>query len=65
MSTATQQTQNQSCACPECDGAVAFSRVPLIGEVARCPDCNAELEVRSVQPLSLELAPPVEEDWGE
>jgi len=44
---------------------VSFPRRPLVGEVARCPDCNAELEVRRIEPLTLELAPEVEEDWGE
>jgi len=51
--------------CPECDAAVAFPRSPLQGEIARCADCSAELEVVSVEPLTLELAPEVEEDWGE
>lgn len=51
--------------CPECDAAVGFSRSPLKGEVARCTGCNAELEVTAIAPLTLELAPPVEEDWGE
>jgi len=52
-------------ACPECDGPVRFDRPPLNGQVARCADCGAELEVTCRQPLRLELAPEVEEDWGE
>ncbi len=59
------QTQTISAACPECDAAVTFGRAPLAGQVASCPDCSAELEVTSVDPLTLELAPEVEEDWGE
>ena len=51
--------------CPECDASVSFPREPLRGEVARCSDCSAELEVVNVEPLTLELAPEVEEDWGE
>lgn len=51
--------------CPECDAVITFSRPPLSGEVVRCSDCGAELEVTSVDPLVLELAPEVEEDWGE
>ena len=51
--------------CPECDGTVTFARAPLNGQVARCPDCSAELEVTSTSPVRLELAPEVEEDWGE
>lgn len=52
-------------ACPECDAAVRFDRAPLNGQIARCADCGAELEVTSLSPLTLELAPEVEEDWGE
>lgn len=52
-------------ACPECDAAVAFDRAPINGEIAHCGDCSAELEVTSTEPLTLELAPEVEEDWGE
>jgi alpha-aminoadipate/glutamate carrier protein LysW len=53
------------CACPECAGEVRFARSPLNGEVVRCGDCSAELEVTSTSPIRLELAPTVEEDWGE
>ncbi len=52
-------------ACPECDTAVAFSRPPLNGEIAQCTGCGCELEVTSREPLTLEVAPEVEEDWGE
>jgi alpha-aminoadipate carrier protein LysW len=36
-----------------------------VGEIVVCPDCGVELEVLSVAPVSLGLAPEVEEDWGE
>ena len=52
-------------ACPECDAAVAFGRAPLNGQIAHCADCAAELEVTCTNPLTLEIAPEVEEDWGE
>lgn len=52
-------------ACPECDADVAFQRAPLNGEICRCRDCGAELEVTNTDPVRLELAPEVEEDWGE
>jgi alpha-aminoadipate carrier protein LysW len=52
-------------ACPECGGAVAFARPPLSGQVVSCAGCGAELEVTSREPLVLEPAPEVEEDWGE
>lgn len=51
--------------CPECEAEVNFSRRPIAGEVWRCTQCSAELEVTSVVPLTLELAPEVREDWGE
>jgi alpha-aminoadipate carrier protein LysW len=59
------KTMTNQIACPECDAEVVFSRTPLIGEIARCTDCSAELEVTALEPISLELAPEVEEDWGE
>ena len=64
QTTATATTTVQA-ACPECDAPVAFTRAPLNGQVTRCTDCRAELEVTGVDPLTLELAPEVEEDWGE
>lgn len=51
--------------CPECEAAVSFARSPRRFEVCRCGGCGAELEVTSVEPLVLALAPEVEEDWGE
>ncbi|MBK9189592.1 MAG: lysine biosynthesis protein LysW [Phycisphaerales bacterium] len=54
-----------ACECPECGGRVEFARAPLNGEVVRCAECAVELEVTSTQPLSVVLAPEVEEDWGE
>jgi len=59
----TTNTANSSC--PECAASVAFSRAPLQGEVIRCRDCTAELEVTDTAPITLTLAPQVEEDWGE
>ena len=34
-------------------------------ELLACPDCGVELEVLSLNPLTVDLAPEVEEDWGE
>ena len=50
--------------CPECGGAIPAADVER-GEILPCPDCGAELEVRDVKPLVLELAPEIQEDWGE
>lgn len=51
--------------CPECAANVRLARQPLAGEVVRCGTCQAELEIVSVAPLKAELAPQVQEDWGE
>ena len=51
--------------CPECAGEVLFGAGTVVGEIAQCPDCGVELEVLSVDPLAVDLAPEVEEDWGE
>ncbi len=51
--------------CPECDAAIALATDTVEGEILVCPDCAAELEVTSVNPLTLALAPEVGEDWGE
>ncbi len=51
--------------CPECAAPVRFARAPLAGEVTRCGACRAELEVTNLSPLRVELAPEVQEDWGE
>lgn len=50
--------------CTECAARIS-ALVTLPGEILDCADCGAELEVRSVRPLVLALAPAVEEDWGE
>ena len=51
--------------CPECGGTLNFKDTPVKHELIRCPACGAELEVTSLEPLALELAPTEEEDWGE
>jgi alpha-aminoadipate carrier protein LysW len=51
--------------CPECGGAIEFKSTPVLHELIRCPDCGAELEVTSLAPMTLDLAPTEDEDWGE
>jgi alpha-aminoadipate/glutamate carrier protein LysW len=58
-------TQTATTTCPECAGSVELARAPLCGEVVRCHECSAELEVTCTSPLTLALAPEVQEDWGE
>lgn len=50
--------------CPECDAEITLADV-MQGEIVVCPDCGVDLEVVSVEPLTLDLAPMEEEDWGE
>ena len=40
-----------SSTCPECEASIALTRSPIAGEVVRCGDCSAELEVTGVAPL--------------
>ncbi len=66
MTSSTQSNQETIQApCPECEAPVAFSRSPLYGEITECAACECELEVTNRSPIRLELAPEVEEDWGE
>ena len=51
--------------CLECDAELELASDVEEGEIVVCPDCGVELEVLSVDPITLELAPEVEEDWGE
>jgi alpha-aminoadipate carrier protein LysW len=51
--------------CPECSGAVTFAEPPRVSEIVECAECRSELEVITLEPLTLAVAPEVEEDWGE
>ena len=51
--------------CPECDATCELGADITENEIVPCADCGAELEVTSLDPLTLELAPEIEEDWGE
>lgn len=50
--------------CPECAADIALSS-PVKGEILRCAECGADLELTNVEPPTLALAPSEEEDWGE
>ena len=56
---------NPTVDCPECGGRVTFGEPLLAHEIVPCADCGAELEVIGLDPLEVDLAPEVEEDWGE
>lgn len=50
--------------CPECEGTMELSDL-MSGEIVPCAYCGVDLEVVSLDPLQVELAPEEQEDWGE
>ncbi len=50
--------------CSECDAEITLENV-VQGEIIVCSDCGVDLEVISLDPPTLQLAPMEEEDWGE
>jgi alpha-aminoadipate carrier protein LysW len=51
--------------CPECGGVLELNDDVMAHEIVDCSACGAELEVMSVKPIKVALAPDEEEDWGE
>lgn len=51
--------------CPECGADVSLPDDVMEGEIVQCAECGMELEVVSLDPPELDLAPEEEEDWGE
>ena len=51
--------------CLQCAADLDLASDVEIGEIVICPDCGVEWEVMSIDPIAIELAPEVEEDWGE
>lgn len=51
--------------CPECAATVPLPADVVEGEIVQCPECGVELEIVSLDPLEVDLAPEEEEDWGE
>ena len=51
--------------CPDCVAQVNVPNGTKAGEIVFCPECSAELEVITTDPVELALAPEIEEDWGE
>jgi lysine biosynthesis protein LysW len=51
--------------CLECMAEVKVGADAQKGEVISCPECSTDLEIVSVRPLKLALAPEVQEDWGQ
>lgn len=51
--------------CIECGSGVTLHETVEIGEIVDCGTCGAELEVVGDDPVELDTAPELEEDWGE
>ena len=51
--------------CPECTTSVPVAEQAQVTSIVVCPLCEVELEVVGVQPVTLALAPELEEDFGE
>jgi len=51
--------------CVECGAALAVPENVMQGEILACAECGVELEVVSLEPLTIDLAPMEMEDWGE
>lgn len=56
---------SNGCMCPECAAELDLPANVEAGEIVVCPDCGVELEVTAIDPVTVDLAPEVEEDWGE
>ena len=56
---------NETIECVECGAGVFLPDDVMQGEIVLCADCGAELEVLTVEPLTIDLAPRTMEDWGE
>lgn len=51
--------------CVECEAPLKMPAKLLVGEILSCAACGVDLEVRTVDPITVSLAPEIEEDWGE
>ena len=54
-----------SASCPICEASLEIKDDTVVGELMICDDCGTELEVTGTDPVKIEEAPEVEEDWGE
>ena len=51
--------------CPECEAEFELDEGTELNEIVVCIDCGVDLEVVSLNPPAVEVAPMEEEDWGE
>lgn len=59
------ETTSLSVTCPECGAEFALDTGVTVNEIVVCAECGVELEVTSLEPVQIALAPEIEEDWGE
>jgi alpha-aminoadipate carrier protein LysW len=59
------ERNNTMLECPVCGTHLAMPSGIVENEIIDCGICSAELEVLSLNPLSVEEAPEEQEDWGE
>lgn len=55
----------ESVECVECGSEIETPENVETGEILDCGTCGAELEVVEDDPVRVEEAPELEEDWGE
>jgi len=58
-------SEERTIECVECGADVIVAADAMEGEILTCPDCGTELEIISLDPLEIDLAPMEMEDWGE
>jgi alpha-aminoadipate carrier protein LysW len=51
--------------CPRCETELSVPPDSVLSEILVCDECQSELEIISLDPVEVVLAPEVEEDWGE
>jgi lysine biosynthesis protein LysW len=51
--------------CPECDAIVRFTKMPKMGYIVACSECDTKLEVIDIDPLELDWAIEMDEDFDD
>ncbi len=61
----TVRAESMPADCIECGAEISLHHEVETGEIVDCGTCGAELEVVGVDPILVDTAPELEEDWGE
>jgi lysine biosynthesis protein LysW len=51
--------------CPDCETTIRFHRPLRVGQIVICPECEADLEVRQLNPLELYWAFEYEDEYDQ